>query len=769
MSSSSDDGFSDSHSSESADEEPTKSKRNPTVNLKSLKEKKKTINSRSNSSSGSETNSSDDLEEFSDMELASSRSRPSMRKADYQTMKQIFQKSKSRSRSRSPLDEDPDHEIGEESFSNNKSVDKADESNSADLTQKQRDRDRHIRVSRSELANVGSSESKDFTWVGPIRNARSEVWNHWGFKKYAQKSVDRKIVFCKICGHSVSYKGTNTNMKFHLNSRHPNLSKEVEVTQPKASQYFADSKLVRKQKYAKHHPINKKARAALVKWFCKKDRPFLMTEDPEFREFCEVLDPNYELPCRETIRKDMEGTYAVEKEKFMKKLEKVPFLFGTNDGATAMNSESFVCNTVHFVDPETWKFEFEILGCTMMKERHTAKNYRRHIDNTEEDFGIKGKVFGYTTDNENKMHKAFEDDERNGCIAHIQSKTMEKAVEAVKCISLVRKKLRKVAKLNKFSKFKYALDEAQKSKGLPQRKVLQEVKTRFTSTQTMLQSVMSFDEQKTKEETQNKAKLNIEAVNDALDRVGSKKAQELKLSGSDVEIIVATSCVLGPICDMLTMLGGDKYVTGSIVLPYMKKIVSLTKVEDTDPVFIADFKNFIIKDFLQRCRDNLNFGLLKKATFLDPRFKSMKCIEEPQRAQLKKEIKLELENTIVINEQKPAGPDDSNKEQKKRKRLSLESDDEDEDTGDLGVDKELEKYIDDTKLAEELDPLIDFWKKKEHLYPRLSILAKKYLSVQATSSPSERTVSKLNNVVTKKRNRITPTHTNQTIFLSKRL
>ena len=48
---------------------------------------------------------------------------------------------------------------------------------------------------------------------------------------------------------------------------------------------------------------------------------------------------------------------------------------------------------------------------------------------------IKGKVFGYTTDNELKMHKAFENDARNGCIAHIQSKTMQKAVESVQCVS----------------------------------------------------------------------------------------------------------------------------------------------------------------------------------------------------------------------------------------------------------------------------------------------------------------------------------------------
>ena len=95
------------------------------------------------------------------------------------------------------------------------------------------------------------------------------------------------------------------------------------------------------------------------------------------------------------------------------------------------------------------------------------------------------------------------------------------------------------------------------------------------------------------------------------------------------------------------MLGGEKYVTGAIVLPYMKKIVYLTRVEDTDPVFIAELKRFINHDFLQRCQANLHFDHLKKATFFHPSYKSMKSIEEVHRIQLKVEIKAEMESLNV--------------------------------------------------------------------------------------------------------------------------
>ena len=126
----------------------------------------------------------------------------------------------------------------------------------------------------------------------------------------------------------------------------------------------------------------------------------------------------------------------------MESLEKVSDLYPTNDGGSAINGESFLSYTIHYVDPETWELKDVTLGCTVMKESHTAKNYRAKVDEVEKKFDIKGKVFGYTTDNEAKMHKAFENDARNGCIAHIQSKTMQKAVESVQCVSKLRKKLR---------------------------------------------------------------------------------------------------------------------------------------------------------------------------------------------------------------------------------------------------------------------------------------------------------------------------------------
>ena len=106
---------------------------------------------------------------------------------------------------------------------------------------------------------------------------------------------------------------------------------------------------------------------------------------------------------------------------------------------------------------------------------------------------------------------------------------------------------------------------------------------------------------------------------------------------------------------------------------------------------------------------------------------------------------------------------------RKPKKLTLESESDDDEvstSGSSDVRKELDNYIKEPKLSESSDPLCDFWKLKNSQYPRLAVLARRYLIVQATSTPSERVFSKMGNTVSKKRGNLTANHTDQTIFLS---
>lgn len=81
---------------------------------------------------------------------------------------------------------------------------------------------------------------------------------------------------------------------------------------------------------------------------------------------------------------------------------------------------------------------------------------------------------------------------------------------------------------------------------------------------------------------------------------------------------------------------------------------------------------------------------------------------------------------------------------------------------------EIAAYLLHTPLDKEEDPLA-WWKKNQDQYPRLSILARKYLCITATSSPSERVFSTGGNIVTCHRNSLKPENVDMLVFLAKNL
>ena len=63
--------------------------------------------------------------------------------------------------------------------------------------------------------------------------------------------------------------------------------------------------------------------------------------------------------------------------------------------------------------------------------------------------------------------------------------------------------------------------------------------------------------------------------------------------------------------------------------------------------------------------------------------------------------------------------------------------------------------------------ILDWWKHNEMFYPRLSILAKKYLSILASSIPSERIFSLSGTLIPKKQSRQSPSKVRLLVFLNK--
>jgi len=81
------------------------------------------------------------------------------------------------------------------------------------------------------------------------------------------------------------------------------------------------------------------------------------------------------------------------------------------------------------------------------------------------------------------------------------------------------------------------------------------------------------------------------------------------------------------------------------------------------------------------------------------------------------------------------------------------------------AETELQKYeLEEPLCLKNKQPLL-WWKERESLYRYLTLLAKKFLSITATSVPSEQLFSTADNLVSEKRSRLTSNNIDKLIFL----
>ena len=108
----------------------------------------------------------------------------------------------------------------------------------------------------------------------------------------------------------------------------------------------------------------------------------------------------------------------------------------------------------------------------------------------------------------------------------------------------------------------------------------------------------------------------------------------------------------------------------------------------------------------------------------------------------------------------------------KRKKLfgvGLDSDEEEEvgpsASGTNAIKREVERFTAENMEPSKIDVLA-WWSSQMQVYPWLSKLATKYLAVLASSTPSERAMSKMDLILNKKRMKLTSHHFGILMFLS---
>ena len=202
---------------------------------------------------------------------------------------------------------------------------------------------------------------------------------------------------------------------------------------------------------------------------------------------------------------------------------------------------------------------------------------------------------------------------------------------------------------------------------------------------------------------------------------------------------------------------------------------------DEDPVFVSKFKKVLSDELIERCKKNLNFLVLGKASFLDKRYSKLgflnkiefpvgkKVTKEQIIAEITDELELVSKENDSLSVSQPQESNKSLEPQSKKARFLASICDDDESVDDVGSksnpQEEISRYLGEKTLKPNDDPLL-WWKRNRDIYPFLSQLAAKYLPIQATSTSAEHMFSLLGNIITRKRTSMSDQTVNMLSFLS---
>ncbi|XP_034397254.1 zinc finger BED domain-containing protein 1-like [Cyclopterus lumpus] len=412
----------------------------------------------------------------------------------------------------------------------------------------------------------------------PARKRRiSPVWEHFDL-------ITPNKVRCLLCSRELGYNNNTSSMLRHYRALHEN--KEETGASP--------SHATRKQE------LNE----ALVSMIVKDTQPFTVVDDVGFRAFVSKLDPNYVIPTRQALKAMVEAKYELAKEKAKAKMETVVAVSLTSDMWTSINMDAYLAVTCHFVGENT-KLSSVLLGVQAFPQSHTTENIARVKASLMEEWGITNKVTCMVTDGAPNMVACVRELKlrHHICIAHTLNLIVKKALDQQPVLSGIRAKARKLVGFFR-SSTTAKLTQVQLHLGMANMKLMQEVETRWNSTDLMLQRLM---EQR-------------EPVGAAL---AGLQHDVPFLTAEEFNIVGACLSLLSPFFDATVELSAEENVSASKVVPLVKMLEHTLPEEMTKPAPAAalEMGNQLIRQLREKLYTLQSMSIMSLATLLDPRFK----------------------------------------------------------------------------------------------------------------------------------------------------
>ncbi|KAJ4922467.1 hypothetical protein JOQ06_019562 [Pogonophryne albipinna] len=450
---------------------------------------------------------------------------------------------------------------------------------------------------------------------------------------------------------------------------------------------------------------------ALVKMIATDFQPFTIVEDRGFRAYTAALDPSYVLPSRGTISKRM-----------------LPNLF---------------------------------------EKSHTSQNLAQELSRVAKEWGIQDKIAACVTDNASNIVKAVNDILKWNhvrCFAHLLNLTVRSSVHQTEIQALILK-VKSIAEYVRRSTVASAkLREMQLQMGQVQLRMKQDVATRWNSTYFMMQRAIEIKEPLVS---------TMALLNPLLPA----------LTPEEWDITKEVCDILKPFEEVTVEMSSERFVTGSkaiLMARGLQRIVAHRQRNPSTHEPVKGMVNFLAADLEKRFGQIERVRVLAEATLLDPRFKKHAFVIERNAEETVSRVvgaathaatptlpsteeEEEEEGGTTVNP--PSEPVPQFWADFEERVTTLRPGVQNPSTGAM---LEIKGFLAEPLIPRKADPL-EWWRVRALVYQNICTVMKTRLCIVATSVPSERVFSKTGQIITDRRNRLSPSKVRELVFLNANL
>jgi zinc finger BED domain-containing protein 1 (E3 SUMO-protein ligase ZBED1) len=517
---------------------------------------------------------------------------------------------------------------------------------------------------------------------------------------------------------------------------------------------------------------------AITRWLAKDMKPIYTVSKASFVNMLQVFEPRYKLPHRKyfsqtAIPKLYNDTFdAVQLE-----LQTAKSIWLTCDGWTSNGAfDPYWTVTSHFIN-EDFDLRCHSLETFYMPEDHDGPNLSENLLRVMEDWGIKEKVCGITTDNGSNIVRAARllGMIRIPCFGHCLHLAVLSALNEPKIQKLLGKCRKITSTFSSSWKRQLKLTKKQTELNIPTRKLPRDCITRWGSMYKLLNRI-----------DENKEAINAVVITD--ERTG-----DLEITFVDRVMLRECLTVLTPLHQLTDSLCGEKNVTVSSIIPTLDTLYSETMAEsDSDTELVKNMKEQAKIKLRSKYDDDSVMRLLMMCTVLDPRYKFTFVSDAEEQQTLKHMLEREIINCLFaassLGTLQPNNGNLGHTTASATANSSQNTDNEQSATTGLASflsknrklqaiqtsaltrspREELETYLKLPCISVDNSPL-DWWHKESQKFPGVSRVARKFLAGQGTAVASERLWSNGGYIVNERRNKLKPSTVSQLMFLSKNL